>query len=136
MGSGPFPLSCGVFLPPPCLQAFPHLVAGRVLLLLPSLAGLFIYSPVRDCPSPSLFEAQGAQPSLLHVFFVVTAYYSVFFLFSLGWGQSVQGAILIWPRVVCGRTACHLAHLVLCVFPNGLGAGVWWQCESPPGYSI
>jgi hypothetical protein len=34
------PLSCGVFLPLPPLQAFLLLVAGRVPLLLPSLAGL------------------------------------------------------------------------------------------------
>jgi hypothetical protein len=74
---------------------------------------------------PLLFGAQGIPPSLLHVFFVVIVYYSVFFLFSLGWGRSVQGAMLIWPRVVCGRTTCHLAHPVVCVFPSGLGAGIW-----------
>jgi hypothetical protein len=44
MGSGPSPLSCGVFLALPLLQAFPLLVAGCVLPLLPSLADLFIYS--------------------------------------------------------------------------------------------
>jgi hypothetical protein len=43
MGSGSFPLSCGVFLPPTLLQAFPLLVAGRVLLLL-SAPGVFVYS--------------------------------------------------------------------------------------------
>jgi hypothetical protein len=37
-----------------------------------------------------------------------------YFLFSLGGGQSVQGAMLIWPRVVCGSTLCCLAHLVVC----------------------
>jgi hypothetical protein len=40
-----------VFLPPPLLQAFPLLVAGRVPLLLPSPAGLFIHSSVGDCPT-------------------------------------------------------------------------------------
>jgi hypothetical protein len=34
------PLSCGVFLPPPLLQAFPLLVSGCVLPLLPSPADL------------------------------------------------------------------------------------------------
>jgi hypothetical protein len=45
-GKWVFPLSCGVFLPPPLLQAFPLLVAGRVPPLPPSPArpGLFIYS--------------------------------------------------------------------------------------------
>jgi hypothetical protein len=40
------------------------------------------------------------------------------FSFSLGGGQSVQGAMLIWPRVACESTACHLAQLVVCVFPS------------------
>jgi hypothetical protein len=42
MGSGSFPLSCGVFLPPLLLQSFLLLIAGCVLLLL--LAGVFVYS--------------------------------------------------------------------------------------------
>jgi hypothetical protein len=134
LGSGSSPLSCGVFLPLPLLQAFPLLVAGHVLLLLPSPAGLFIYSSMGDSPPP-LFGTQGTPPSLLHVFFVVIAYYSVFSLFSPGGGQSVQGAMLIWPRVVRGSTACCLAHLVVCVLPSCLGAGIW-RCRSPPGFSI
>jgi hypothetical protein len=108
MGSGPSPLSCGVFLPTPLLQAFPLLVAGRVQL-------------VRDSP-PLLFGAQGAPPSLLHVFFVVIVYYSVS-LFALGGGLCVQGAMLIWHRVVCVSTVYHLAHLVVCIFPIHLGCG-------------
>jgi hypothetical protein len=43
------------------------------------------------------FGTQGAPPSLLRVFIALIAYYSVS-LFSPGWGQSVQGAMLIWPR--------------------------------------
>jgi hypothetical protein len=39
-GKWVFPPSCGVFLPPPLLQAFLLLVAGRVPPLLPSPAGL------------------------------------------------------------------------------------------------
>jgi hypothetical protein len=32
--------------------------------------------------------------------------------FSFPWGcHSVQGAMLIWPRIVCGSTTCHLAHI-------------------------
>jgi hypothetical protein len=58
-----------------------------------------------------------------------------FFLFSLGGGQSVQGAMLIWLRVVCGSTMCCLAHLVVCVLPSCLGAGIW-QHRSPPGFFI
>jgi hypothetical protein len=44
VGSESSPLSCGVFLPPLLLQAFPLLVFGHVLQPLPSPAGLFIYS--------------------------------------------------------------------------------------------
>jgi hypothetical protein len=89
VGNGSYPLSCGVFLPLPLLQASCSWLLGvchRSCLLWP---GLFIYSSVRGSPS-SLFGAQGSPPSLLCVFFVVIAYYSVS-LFFPGWrGRSVQ----------------------------------------------
>jgi hypothetical protein len=44
--------------------------------------------------------------------------------------------MLIWPRVVCGSTMYHLAHLVVHVFPSCLGTAIWWQCGSPPGFSV
>jgi hypothetical protein len=69
--------------------------------------GLFIYSSGKDFPL-SFFRAQGVPPSLPCVFIVLIAYYSVS-LFSLGRGQSFQGAMLIWPRVVCGSTASSQA---------------------------
>jgi hypothetical protein len=131
LGCGPSPFSCGVFLPPPLLEVFLLLVAGRAAT--PAFSSRLVYNSVRGCPSPD-FSAQGAPPCLL--FFVVIAYYSVFFfLFSLAGGQSVQGAMLIWPRIVCGNTMCSLAHPVVCVFPSGLGAGVWLH-GSPPAFSI
>jgi hypothetical protein len=83
---------------------------------------------------------------LLRFFIVLIAYYSVS-LFSLGGGQSVQGAMLIWPRVVCGSTAYCLAHLVVCVFqaiwaPASGGSpgallvstfNVKWRCSAQAG---
>jgi hypothetical protein len=42
MGGGSSPISCGVFHPLPLLQAFPFLIAGHVLLLLP--ASMFVCS--------------------------------------------------------------------------------------------
>jgi hypothetical protein len=62
-----------------------------------------------------LFGTQGGPPSLLRVFFFVV-YYSVWFfsLFSLGGVWSVQGAMLTWPRVVCGSTTFRLGHLMVC----------------------
>jgi hypothetical protein len=112
-------------LPPPLSYAFPLLVAGRAPLLQPSPArpSLFIYGSGRDS-SPRLFGTQGTPPSLLCVFIVLIAYYSLS-LFSPVGGQSVQKAMLIWPRVVCGSTVHHLAHLVVCVFPSCLGTGDW-----------
>jgi hypothetical protein len=95
-------------------------VAGRVPPLLPSLAGVFIYSSMRDCPSHTLV-LRGPHPLCYVSFFVAVVCYSVwvFSLFSLVGDQSVQGAILIWPRVVCGSTACCLAHLMVCVSRAG-----------------
>jgi hypothetical protein len=86
--------------------------------LLPSLARL-VY--LQFCAP--LFSTQGTQPILLCVFIVLIAYYSVSLL-SLGGGQSVQGTMLIWPRLVCGSTVYCLAHLVP-VFPSHLGVGDW-----------
>jgi hypothetical protein len=43
--------------------------------------------------------------------------------------------MLIWPRVVCGSTAYHLAHLVH-VFPSCLGAGDRHWPWGPPGFSV
>jgi hypothetical protein len=80
-----FPLSCGVFLPPPLLQAFPLLVPGCVPLL-PSLSQLVYLQFCEGFPSP-LFSTQGALPTLLCVFIVLIAYYSVS-LFSPGGGLS------------------------------------------------
>jgi hypothetical protein len=78
---------------------------------------------VRDFPT-SPFSVQGAPPSLLCVFFVIIAYYSVFFFFFPWMGVGLSGAMLIWPRVVCGSTMYCLAHLVVCVFPSRLGTGI------------
>jgi hypothetical protein len=81
---------------------------------------LFIYSPRKDS-LPPIFGAQCAPPSFPRVFIVFIAYYSVS-LFFLGGGWSVQGAMLLWPMVVCGSTTYREAHLV-CIFPSRLGAG-------------
>jgi hypothetical protein len=58
------------------------------------------------------------------------------FLFSLGGGQSFQEAMLIWPRVVYWSTTYRLVHLVVCVFPSHLDAGIWRWPGGPPGFSI
>jgi hypothetical protein len=126
------PLSCVVFLLPPLLQDFLLLVAGRVPLLLPSPASLFIYSSLGDCPSPPL--ALRVPCPLYYMSFLLLVIIQFLFFPWVG-GLSVQGAMLIWPRVVCGSTTCRLAHFVVSVFPSGLGSSVW-QHWRPPGFSI
>jgi hypothetical protein len=70
--------------------------------------------------SPPLFRALGTPSLFGTCLVVVVVVYSVFFsVFSLGGGQSVQGATLTWPRVVCGSTPCRLAHLVVYLFWAG-----------------
>jgi hypothetical protein len=165
----------------PLLQAFPFpSTLGEVTLLLPSPAGLFIYSSCgkwaflallwsfpptatftsfltpgcwasavapafsswlvylqfrEGLPLPLSSALRAPLPLCYVSFFCYCLLFSFFFLFSLGRSRSVQGAMLIWPRVVYGSTMCHLAHLVVCVFPSSLGTG-FWQCESPPGFSV
>jgi hypothetical protein len=114
------------FPPSATLTSFP---APGCWALPPSLArpGLFIYSPGKDS-LPPIFGAQCTPPSFLHVFFALIAYYSVS-LFSLGGGQSVPGAMLLWPRLVCGSTA------VLRSSPGPrlpMPSGRWWLVARGP----
>jgi hypothetical protein len=89
---------------------------------------LFIYSPGKDS-LPPIFSAQCAPPSFPRVFFVLIVYYSVS-LFSPGGGRSVQGAMLLWPRLVCGSTMVPLSSPCLHLpKPSGHGwlvASGWW----------
>jgi hypothetical protein len=100
-----FPPLLWSFPPPPLSQALPLLVAGRTSRSCQRLScplGLFIYSP-RKGSLPPIFSTQGTPPSFQCVLIVLIAYYSVS-LFSPGGGQSVQGSMLLWPRLVCGST--------------------------------
>jgi hypothetical protein len=90
---------------------------------------------VRDFPS-LLLQCSG-RPTLFAM--CLFCCYCLLFSFSFfPWvgGQSVQWAMPIWPRIVCGSTAFCLAHLVVRVFPSLLGTGIWLWCGSPPGFSI
>jgi hypothetical protein len=60
------------------------------------------------------FSVQGIQPSLLHVFFVVIAYYSVFFSFFPGWGSVCPGGYVDVAQ------DCLLMYHVLLSSPCGL----------------
>jgi hypothetical protein len=109
VGSGSSPISCGVLLPPPLSQAFPILVAWCTPPLPPEplQSTRLIYSSGKDS-LPPIFGTQCTPPSFPRVFIVLIAYCSVS-LFSPGGGWSVQGAMLLWPRLVCGSTAVPLS---------------------------
>jgi hypothetical protein len=89
--------------------------------LLPSLAGLFIYSSREGVPLPHSMEL--GRPTLfamcLFFFFFLTACLLFSLFFPLGGSQSVHGAMLICPRFVCGSITCHLAHLLICFSQAG-----------------
>jgi hypothetical protein len=75
-GKWVFPLSCGVFLPPPLSHAFSLLVAGCAAA--PALSGQaqLVYLQVQEGFPSSPFRAEGTLPSLPRVFIVLIAYYS------------------------------------------------------------
>jgi hypothetical protein len=98
----------------------------------PARPGLFIYSSRKD-PLPASSELRAPHP-LCHVSLLCLLLITQFLFFSPGGGPSVQGAMLIWPRLVCGSTVYGLAHLV-CIFPSCLGAGNW-RPRGPPGFSV
>jgi hypothetical protein len=104
-GKWVFPPLLWSFSPSATLTSFPALVGGHAPRSRQRLSGppsLFIYSPGKGS-LPPIFSAQGAPPSFLRVFIALIAYYSVS-LFCPGGGQSVQGAMVLWPRLVCGST--------------------------------
>jgi hypothetical protein len=84
----------------PLLQAFPtSRLLGRVAT--PAFSDWLVYLQfVWGSAPPPFSRAQGTPPSLICVFFFSAAclLFRVFFLFSLGRGQSVQGAMLICSR--------------------------------------
>jgi hypothetical protein len=89
MGSGSSPLSCGIFLQPPPLQAFPLLVAGCVLLLLPSPVWLVYLQFCEGFPSLPLWRS--GHPTLFAT--CLFCCYCLLFSFSFfpGWGSFCPG---------------------------------------------
>jgi hypothetical protein len=127
-------LSSGAFLPPPLLQAFPLLIAGHVLPLLPSLAGLFIYSSVKDCPSTPLLCSRCPALFAMSLLCCYCLFFSVFFFFP-GWELVCPGGYAdlaqgcLWEYHMPLSSPCGL-HL-----PKQSGH---WRCwhRRPPGFSV
>jgi hypothetical protein len=136
--------SRGKWVFPPLLWSFPSSAAFtsfptpgclHMLLFLPSPARHVYLQFCEGFPSPT--SALRVPHPLCYVSFLLLLLI-IQSLFPLGGCRSVHGAMLIWPRVVCGSTACRLAlaHLV-CIFPSRrLGVGVWWWRGIPPGFSV
>jgi hypothetical protein len=130
--SAPLP-SCGAFSRHPLLQAFPApRLLGRghhsCLLWLACLVTV----RMRECSFLSLQNSGSPTLFVACLFFFSSCLFIIqlFFLFSLGEGQSVQGAMLICPREYFILLICSPDGL-----PSRVGAGVWWR-RSPPGFSI
>jgi hypothetical protein len=107
--------SRGRWVFPPVLWSFP---TSATLTSFPA-PGCWAHAPTPARGSPArpacLFTVLGRIPfpqssvlSVPHPFSLVSLLYllliSQFLFFSPGGGQSVQGAILLWPRLVCGST--------------------------------
>jgi hypothetical protein len=101
-----------------------QLVAHPLSALLPfqSLFTESLHGGQLIAPPPFLRCTQSTLPPLLCVPFQFLVYYSGFFFpFFQGGDQSVQGAMLAYPRGSSGNTACHLfAHLLVCFSQAGL----------------
>jgi hypothetical protein len=119
MGSAPSLLSSETLLRTvTLLQVFPPQVcwAGAAT---PAFSSCLVYLQFCEgLPLPHSLELRVPHP-LCCVSFCCCLLFSFFSLFSLGGGQSVQGSMLIWPRVVCGSTMCLLVHLVVCFSQAG-----------------
>jgi hypothetical protein len=127
VGSAPSPLSSGSFLTQPLLQAFPLQGCRAGLPLLPSPAGLFIYSSVRDCPYPPLWHS-GHLPSLLQVFLLLLLFIQVFFSFFPGCGLVCPGGYAdlaqgcLWEyRVLFSSPGCLLLSAGKELVSGGVG---------------
>jgi hypothetical protein len=135
VGNGSSLLSCGVFLPSPLSQAFPLLVAGCVppLPREPLQPTRLVYLQFREgSPSPNL--RRSVHPTLFPVCLYCSYCLLLSFSFFPGGGRSVQGAMLLWPGVVCGSTVVLLSSPCLCL-PKPSGHG-WLVAGSPGAFLI
>jgi hypothetical protein len=130
------PLSCEVFLPPPLLQSFPLLVAGRTPQLPPSplcLGPACLFTVPGRIPLPHLWCS--GHPTLFATFLYCSYCLLISFSFFPWMGSVCTGGYTDLAQVVCGSTVYRLAHLVVHVFPSCLGAGDWWP-RGPPGFYV
>jgi hypothetical protein len=121
-GGTPAFSSLRVYLQLPLPWSFPHTApftsfpAPRLLggAAMPAFSGWLVYLQLCEgLPLPPLWHS-GRPAFFAMCLFLLLFIIQIFFsLFSLGGGQSVQGTMLIWPRVFCGSTVCRLAYLMV-----------------------
>jgi hypothetical protein len=131
MGSAPSLLSSGTLLMT-LLQAFPLLVAGRVPPRLPSPASLFIYSSMRDCPSPPL-RCSGRPTLFTTCLFLLL--FRVFSSFFPGWGSVCPGGYADLAQGFLWEDCMPLSSPGGLLLSSRIGAGVWWH-RSPSDFSV
>jgi hypothetical protein len=85
----------------------------------PAFSGWLVYLQLHEGLSLPPFSVQGALPSLLCVFFVVIAYYSIFFP---GWGS-----VCLWGYADLAQ-GCPWEYFVLSSSPCGLHLPKWSGC--------
>jgi hypothetical protein len=136
--------SCGKWVFPSLLWSFPLTATFTsfpapgcwACATAPDFSSWLVYLQFREgLPLPTSLVLRVSRPLCYVSFLLLLLIIQFFFLFSMDGGQSVQRAMLVCPRAVCGSTACCLAHLVVCIFPSHLGAAVWWPW-GPPVFSI
>jgi hypothetical protein len=130
-GKWVFPLLLWSFPPSAAFTGFPT-PGCWVCAAAPAFSGpACLFTVPWGIPLPLSLVLRAPHPlcyvSFFFFFFSLLLLIIQFLFFSLGGCWSVQEAMLIWPRVVCGNTVYSLAHLVVCVFPSCLGAGIWWM---------
>jgi hypothetical protein len=115
VGSAPSLLSSGVFLTLPLLQDFllQDCWAGAAT---PAFSDRLVYLQFCEgLPLPPSLVLRAPHP-LCYMSFCCCCYSVCFLsLFFLGGSQSIQGAMLIWPKVCCKSTTCRLPHLEVCI---------------------
>jgi hypothetical protein len=57
-------------------------------------------------------------------------------VFSPGWGLVCPEGYADVAQGCLWEYRMLLSSLVVRIFPSHLGTVVWWQCRSPPGFSI
>jgi hypothetical protein len=138
-GGAPHPLSCGACHTSATVTSLPlSKVAGRGPPLLPSLAGLFIYSSPEGLPLPHSLVLSAPHP----LWYMSFLFFFSCLLFSLDFSLFYPGLGSVCPGDYADLAlVCLLEYRVPLSSPGGLllpsrtATGIW-RWESPPRFSV